>query len=196
MNSSTMIAIVFAVGFYAVITAGVRRTQEMTGRSPLVIFRGGNAEEVIAGVFMFLFPLLLVVSSLFPNLRPFRTYFDSAAPRATAALILFGALALQAVSIATLGRAFRIGIDREHPGPLIRRGPYQYIRHPIYTALAAYFLGAWLLQPNLLFSIIAMLGVPRVVYQALREERALVGMFGEDYRSYMKATKRFIPGVV
>lgn len=195
MNTSTVIAAGFAVGFYAVIVSALRRTQRITGRSPLVILRSGNLEEMIAGVVMFAFPLLLVASTMLHHLRLFRPYFDGPVIRAAAAIVLLSGLALQAVSMATLGPAMRIGIDRERPGPLVRHGPYRRIRHPIYTALIAYYLGAWLLQPNPLFSIIVLVAVPRIVYQALREEHALVQMFGEDYVAYMKSTKRFIPGV-
>lgn len=195
MNISTVIAASFAVGFYAVIISALRRTQRITARSPLVVLRSGNPEEIIAGVVMFVFPLLLVASTVLQHLRPFRPYFDLPALRAAAAVVLLSGVALQAVSMAVLGRAFRIGIDRERPGPLVRHGPYRRIRHPIYTALIAYYLGAWLLQPNSLFSIIVLVAVPRIVYQAVKEERALVEMFGEEYAAYMKSTKRFIPGV-
>ena len=195
VNASTVIAASFAVGFYAVIISALRRTQRITARSPLVVLRSGNPEEIIAGVVMFVFPLLLIASTMLQHLRLFRPYFDGPALRAAAAVVLLSGLALQAVSMATLGPAMRIGIDRERPGPLVRHGPYRYIRHPIYTALLGYYLGAWLLQPNPLFSIILLVAVPRIVYQAFKEERALVQMFGEDYAAYMKSTKRFIPGV-
>lgn len=167
----------------------------MTARTPLVVLRRGNPEEIIAAVVMWVFPALLTVSTLLPHLRLFRPFLDGPGLRVVAAVVLLSGLALQAVSMATLGRALRIGIDRERPGPLVRHGPYRHIRHPIYAAFLAYYLGAWLLQPNLLFSIILLVAVPRIVYQALKEERALVQMFGEDYAAYMKSTKRFIPGV-
>lgn len=195
MSVSTVIAAVFAAGFYTIIITALRRTQRMTGRSPLVVLRSGKLEEIIAGILMWVFPTVLLGSTVWHDLPLFRVLLDASMLRVAGALVLCGGLILQAVSMAALGRAFRIGIDRERPGPLVRHGPYRRIRHPIYTALLSYFLGAWLLQPNVLFSIILLVAVPRIVYQAFKEERALVEMFGEDYTTYMKSTKRFIPGV-
>jgi len=195
VDASTVIAAGFAIGFYSVTTVALRRTQRMTAHSPLAVLRSGNPEEIIAAVFMWVFPALLTVSTLLPHLPLFRLFVDAPVLRVAAAVVLLTGLALQAVSMAALGRALRIGIDRERPGPLVRHGPYRRIRHPIYAAFLAYYLGAWLLQPNPLFSIIVLVAVPRIVYQAFKEERALVQMFGEDYAAYMKSTKRFIPGV-
>ncbi len=192
----TIIAVMFAIGFYSVTSLGIARTRRLTGRNPVIIFRTGTAEEIAAVVVLWLFPLVLVLSTLMPEAAPFRPFIDSPGLRATGALLLLGGLVLQYISIVTLGRAFSIGLDPEKQEHLVKHGPYRYVRHPIYAAFLGFFVGAWLLQPNRFFSIAMPVAIARVVLQAVREERMLLDRFGEQYREYMKSTTRFIPGIL
>jgi protein-S-isoprenylcysteine O-methyltransferase Ste14 len=81
-------------------------------------------------------------------------------------------------------------------GALVTTGIYRYIRHPQYTGLLLLSLGMlieWATLPMLiLFPVMVFL----YVRLAVREERDMAGEFGDDYREYMKRTKRFIPFVV
>ncbi len=75
---------------------------------------------------------------------------------------------------------------------LVTGGIYQYIRHPIYTGLALGLIGGELVAKSyLVFS--ALIIVAGAYYQARLEEKLLTKHFGEDYQSYMKRTKMFIP---
>lgn len=196
MSTATIIAGGFALGFYGVTTAALLRARRLAGRSPLAVLRDGSIEEVVAAAAMSLFPLVLVLSTLRPDARVFRVFLDVPELQAAAAILLAGGLFLQAMAMQTLGRALRIGIDREQRTLLVRDGPYQYIRHPIYAAFLTYYAAAWLLQSNLVFSIVLPVAWARIVYQALQEERALLGIFGQRYEEYRQSTKRFIPGIV
>lgn len=189
----TIIAVVFAAGFYLVTSLGIARTRRLTGRNPVIIFRTGTAEEIASVVALWLFPLVLILSTLIPESELFRPMLDAPALRSLGAVLLLGGLMLQYVSIMTLGRAFSIGLDPERQEHLVRHGPYRFVRHPIYAAFLGYFVGAWLLQPNAFFSVAIPIAIARVVLQAVREERLLLSSFGDDYREYMKSTKRFVP---
>lgn len=192
----TIIAVAFSIGFYVVTSLGITRTRRLTGRNPVVIFRTGTAEEIAAVVALWLFPLVLVLSTLMPEAAPFRPLIDSRGLRAIGALLLLGGLMLHYASIVTLGRAFSIGLDPKKQEHLVKHGPYRHVRHPIYAAFLGFFVGAWLLQPNRFFSIAMPIAITRVVLQAVREERMLLDSFGEQYREYMKSTTRFIPGIL
>lgn len=192
----TTVATVFAIGFYLITLRGILRTRRLTGRNPVIIFRTGSAEEIIALVAFWLFPLALIGSTLWPEMRWFRLLFDAPALRLAGVVVLLGGVALQYVSIVTLGRAFTIGLDPDQQKHLVRHGPYRYVRHPIYAAFLGFFIGAWLLQPNLFFSIAAPIAVARITLQAKREEELLLAKFEHEYRAYIRSTRRFIPGIV
>jgi protein-S-isoprenylcysteine O-methyltransferase Ste14 len=77
---------------------------------------------------------------------------------------------------------------------LIQHGPYRLVRHPMYSAFAIMLVGLLLLSAN------ALIGVPPVFFLVLlmlvrtpREERMLIGRFGDQYRDYMARTGRYLP---
>jgi protein-S-isoprenylcysteine O-methyltransferase Ste14 len=192
----TIVASIFALSFYLVTLLGVVRTRRLTGRNPVIIFQTGNAEEIAAVIAFWLFPPALIVSTLRPEAGMFRPLFDAAALQVVSATMLLGGLVLQYVSIVSLGRAFTIGLDAAQQKYLVRNGPYRFVRHPIYVSFLGYFIGAWLLQPNLFFTIAMPVAIARVVMQAMKEEQLLLATFGSDYRVYMASTNRFIPWIM
>lgn len=193
---ATWVAVAFTLGFYGLTVLGVTRTHRQIGRSPLVILQRGSPEEVAAVFGMWAFPVVLILSTRLPDVALFRPFVEGWGLQAAGGVVILGGLILQYISLIALGEAFRIGLDPDQRELLVRHGPYRYVRHPIYTAFAGFFVGAWLLQPNLAFSLITPLGIARLVLQAVREERLLLGTFGRKYQDYMRATKRFIPGVL
>jgi protein-S-isoprenylcysteine O-methyltransferase Ste14 len=80
------------------------------------------------------------------------------------------------------------------PGqPLVERGIYRYIRHPIYTGDLVLLLGLELaLNSWLVLAVAPLAGV--VVRRALAEE-ALLEEHLPGYRDYSRRTRRFIPFV-
>ena len=76
---------------------------------------------------------------------------------------------------------------------LIRRGPYRWIRHPIYTGILLSFLGTILLQGEVrafLGFVFVLLALYR---KAIREERFLSEEFGEGFAEHAKQTGMFLP---
>ena len=81
---------------------------------------------------------------------------------------------------------------REHQ--LVTRGPYRWIRHPLYATGVALFLAVGLMAANwfiLLFAAMALAGIRRVVIPL--EEQELLVKFGERYRTYMQRTGSLVP---
>ena len=76
---------------------------------------------------------------------------------------------------------------------LVTNGIYRVVRHPIYFGAILVVLGmpigtaSWIALPPMLLLI------PLVVYRMGIEERLLLAEFGDDYRAYMKRTKRLVP---
>jgi len=78
-------------------------------------------------------------------------------------------------------------------GHVVSSGIYRFIRHPQYTGLILIAFGMLLGWATLSTLII----FPFIVYMYLRlakkEEIDMINEFGEEYRSYIMRTKRFIP---
>ena len=80
--------------------------------------------------------------------------------------------------------------------PLVVRGPYKYVRHPLYSGVVLLLIGWWLLLDYsflLLSTILLLLWFNYVV--APFEEKELKAIFGEDYEKYAKEVSRIIPFV-
>ncbi len=77
--------------------------------------------------------------------------------------------------------------------PLVKRGLYRYVRHPLYTCT---FLIIWLL-PTMTWNTLALnLGVTLyTLIGAFFEEQKLLREFGEDYRIYRQETAFIFPGI-
>lgn len=76
---------------------------------------------------------------------------------------------------------------------LSTRGPYRWIRHPLYTIGSSLFVAFGMMADNW---FIAMLGILTFMLMAVRtpkEEANLIEKFGDEYREYMKRTGRFLP---
>jgi protein-S-isoprenylcysteine O-methyltransferase Ste14 len=76
---------------------------------------------------------------------------------------------------------------------LVTRGPYQFIRHPMYASLLCLAWGIFLKQVNWMSGLLALLVSLTLFLTAVYEERENLRIFGEDYAGYMKKTKRFLP---
>ncbi len=81
-------------------------------------------------------------------------------------------------------------------GKLVTSGVYRYIRHPQYTGLLLISLGMIFEWATLTLLLLFPVMVVRYVTLALREEQQMLAEFGEDYRTYMVRTKRFLPFLI
>jgi protein-S-isoprenylcysteine O-methyltransferase Ste14 len=97
----------------------------------------------------------------------------------------------------TLGEYFTGDVKARADQPVIRAGPYRFVRHPSYTAAMMMFIGIGLALGNWVsLVLITIASIAAYGYRVAVEERALVDAIGEPYRVYMKERKRFIPYVV
>jgi protein-S-isoprenylcysteine O-methyltransferase Ste14 len=80
---------------------------------------------------------------------------------------------------------------REHT--LITSGPYRWIRHPFYAAVALMALANGLIAANWFLLVAGGLLFGLLAVRSRREEDNLVARFGEQYRDYIRSTGRFLP---
>jgi protein-S-isoprenylcysteine O-methyltransferase Ste14 len=112
------------------------------------------------------------------------------------ALMILGSL-LRRWCFRTLGQYFTGDVKARVDQPVIRTGPYRFVRHPSYTAGIMMFTGIGLaLGSWFSFLLITIASIATYWYRVTIEERALLSTIGEQYASFMKERKRFIPYIV
>lgn len=75
---------------------------------------------------------------------------------------------------------------------LVTRGPFAFIRHPMYSGLMMAGIGSFLIYFTwtcLFFAIFS----PLLMLRARREESVLAEEFGDEWRNYCKKVPAFIP---
>jgi protein-S-isoprenylcysteine O-methyltransferase Ste14 len=108
-------------------------------------------------------------------------------------LAILGFVLLQWAQV-SLGKSWsdtpRMMTDQE----LVTRGPYRYIRHPIYTAFLLILGSTLFISSNWLIGVclIAMTSL-EIVSRVQYEESLMIEYFGEQYRLYMERTGRILP---
>ncbi len=85
--------------------------------------------------------------------------------------------------------------DFEDTTILIARGAYRFIRHPLYSSLLLFGLGAFLKGPSLLGGGLMGALFTGVILTARIEEKHNLERFGEEYQHYMDKTKSFVPRI-
>jgi protein-S-isoprenylcysteine O-methyltransferase Ste14 len=84
----------------------------------------------------------------------------------------------------------------ENTSLLVKSGLYGYIRHPLYLSIFLLGTGIMLKDPAPLQLMLAVINLVAVYFTARIEEQEMIAKFGDEYRSYMKETKMFIPFIL
>ncbi len=81
---------------------------------------------------------------------------------------------------------------RKHqPGPFVVRGPYRWVRHPLYSCtIVLFWASPDVTADRLLFNV---LWTAWICIGTLLEERDLAREFGDIYRQYQRAVPMFVP---
>ena len=80
---------------------------------------------------------------------------------------------------------------RDHT--LVTTGPYQWVRHPFYLGSGAAMVANSLVTANWFLALTSGLTLGLLVLRTRIEEEKLIERFGDDYRSYVNRTGRFLP---
>lgn len=76
---------------------------------------------------------------------------------------------------------------------LVTRGPYRWVRHPLYTVGSSLFVSFGLMADNWFIAVLGILAFIAMAIRTPKEEANLIEKFGDEYREYMKRTGRFLP---
>jgi protein-S-isoprenylcysteine O-methyltransferase Ste14 len=92
-----------------------------------------------------------------------------------------------------MGTSWRVGIDDQDPGPLVSRGLFARVRHPIYGGLLLATAGVAALTADALSIVVVGAAWTSLPIQARLEEAALASRHPDDYPGYRARTGRFWP---
>ena len=109
-------------------------------------------------------------------------------------LFLFAlGVSIRLVARRTLGKYFSSGLKTSQEHKLITDGIYRKTRHPAYLGSLLVSFGTPIIFSSL-YGFLLMLGIiPCFMYRIRIEENMLLEKFGDEYREYMKETKKMIP---
>ncbi len=103
---------------------------------------------------------------------------------------------LMAWALITLGRNYQLGGSAPRSeDQMVISGPYQLIRHPMYTAALSISLGLACLIQSLAFLAVFCIYLILILLLVPMEEDKLQKAYGEQYARYRKATGKLIPFV-
>ena len=136
-------------------------------------------------------PLLVIVTTLV--VLTVTGNFFSTSPAAVAVQIAAAALAIWS------RRSFQAGTFRVIAAPagaaIIRRGPYGFIRHPMYAAMLLFIWSGLLSHLSLVTLAIGLALTALVAARIVAEERLLKARF-PDYAEYARSTNAVVPFIV
>lgn len=82
------------------------------------------------------------------------------------------------------------------PRRLVIRGPYRWVRNPMYVGMALFLIGEALLLPSItaqMLWMVAICAVAVTIFVVVYEEPALRRLFGEEYVEYCRHVRRWWP---
>lgn len=110
--------------------------------------------------------------------------------------LLFGALGLYLWGLVSLGRMFApssgFGVRLSQAPGLVTRGPYTFMRHPMYLAVIVAGIACLMLYRT--WATLAFAGLMfGLIVRARREERVLAEEFGSEWASYAAEVPGWLP---
>ena len=81
-------------------------------------------------------------------------------------------------------------------GELYTNGPFRYVRHPLYSVILCIIIPGITILLELILTLIFLPTMLILFHFIIKnEEKLLLEKFGDEYKDYMKKTKRIIPWI-
>ncbi len=128
-------------------------------------------------------------------------YFKSTLPRGIVVQIIGLCITTLGVVLfiwarRTLGNYYSGHVSVIENRPLIQHGPYRFIRHPAYAGYLLITVGIAVGYSSLTgLIVILFLLLPSILYRPGVEDAILTQQFGEQFKEYVRKTKRLLPGI-
>jgi protein-S-isoprenylcysteine O-methyltransferase Ste14 len=194
MSTVAKIALIADLGFLAVISVGrILRHRRTTGDSGVRLGARSPAAQLGGGVFFV--AILLGVIGLAVAAVTERSQNLNAALVVFGGLIAVGGAAVTIWAQAVMGDSWRIGVDPTETPALIFRGPFRWIRNPIFSGMAATQTGLAVVVPNVWTVAAAAMFIVSIEAQVRLVEEPHLNRSVTGWTKYAAGVGRFLPGV-
>ncbi len=160
------------------------------------VYRESGAQRLRYSILLVLAFLLLTKRYRLPYPLDVQIIPNAEAVEWTTGILCIAGLVFCVWARATLGRNWSGTITLKEGHELIERGPYRFVRHPIYTGLLAMFLATAIAFGHLGGFVAVVVAFASFWIKLSDEEKLMRQQFPEQYRSYEQRVKRIIPFVL
>ena len=178
---------VFTIGF-----VGIRAYYHQPDDDTQTEIRG-TREKWLAGQFTV---ILLMVHGWWlgdTESPPLPLDFSFLSPSVIGACMMGASLPLLLWVHHSLGTYFSARLVVQNQHEIIQHGPYQWVRHPMYSVGFLYLIGAGLLSQSWVVGILPTCSFALLVGLRVHDEESMLCSVSEEYRTYMRRTGRFLP---
>jgi protein-S-isoprenylcysteine O-methyltransferase Ste14 len=195
--ANRVVVFISALIYWIGVFIQARRIRRRIGRSPNVNPRGPKEKLLWAGwvvvvVLWLALPFLAGGSQSWAGLRYLPSLCGPISFSFGIGLVIAG-YAGTLWCYAAMGNAWRMGVNRAEKTRLVTRGPFQFVRHPIYLFQMVMLAGAALLLPTTVSLAVLVIHIVCCAAKAVDEEAYLRAALGNEYRDYLSRTGRFFP---
>jgi protein-S-isoprenylcysteine O-methyltransferase Ste14 len=190
------------LGYVALWLFKRRRDIRKTGRDPKVLARATTPVQVYFAKMIMVFTLgvltMFGLHTFGPTSWAIISRFEilnSVYMDISGALVGVLGLSLCLVAQTTMGSSWRVGIDNENQTLLVTNGIFRWTRNPTYLGLFIMNFGVWLIWPTAFVATYALVFFVVMEIQVRCEEEYLLKIHGDDYASYSKETRRYLPWI-
>jgi protein-S-isoprenylcysteine O-methyltransferase Ste14 len=113
--------------------------------------------------------------------------------RWTGVLAFAAGLWLFSWTLRSLGTNLTDTVVTRQEHTLVTQGPYRWVRHPFYDAMALLVFAMALIAANWFIMLAGAVVFTLLAVRSRTEEAQLLKRFGEPYRKYKESTGRFVP---
>jgi protein-S-isoprenylcysteine O-methyltransferase Ste14 len=194
MTASLLGIYVWAIGVIAwfVIRYPYARKARRTATLRAVGWSRERILLAVATIGLFIIPVLWLATG-WPRALNYDLNYASVV---VGALLYVASLWLFRRSHKDLGRQWSASLEIRESHQIVRAGVYRRIRHPMYASFWLWALAQAFLLPNAAAALSGLIAIAILFFTRIDfEERMLTEAFGDDYRAYMRETKRIIPGI-
>ena len=109
-------------------------------------------------------------------------------------IIYISGFFLMAWALIRLGINYQLGgVDPRSSDNMVMNGPYNFIRHPMYTAALCIALGLACLIQSIACFVAFCIYLVLVILLIPKEEESLIRAYGEPYKHYQQKVNKLVP---
>jgi protein-S-isoprenylcysteine O-methyltransferase Ste14 len=157
------------------------------------VYRESPAQRLRYWLLLLIAYLLLMHGRQLPNPLNMRVLPHAAPVACTGALLCIAGLGVALWARLILGRNWSGVVTLKERHELVERGPYRFVRHPIYTGILTMSFATALVLGHLAGFVGTLLMFVSFWIKLGHEEKLMLQQFPERYAAYQRRAKRLIP---